>query len=900
MKKAIVTVCIGDEFVGLSKVTHRSIAKYADRIGAEFIIIDSCATTPHWEKFQINDLLNKYDRIIYLDTDLIVRDDCPDLFEEVPYNQIGAFNESKFVPREYSLLETAKAYGIDPSKINWNGKYYNTGVMVISKCHKKIFNRPESEISNFYEQGYLNLVISKEESHRTKEDTPLMYDLSYHFNRMTCLDISGEPRHASYIIHYAGYHYFTQPGEIELIIKDDLRKWEEDGPEYNYKRKIVIVVSGGMGDQICAEPSLRYIQKIYKDTADIIITTHYPRLFEHLNYPIYEHKTFIPSEHKPFYQMQTFPDPETITYSVISNLLCHTVDYCSIASLQRVLPLPDKIIHLEVRDEDNKELDKILDGFDLSKAILIHPGRHWESKHQPLHSKIKVPGGWKTMGEMKVGDEVCTPDGGTTKVIGVYDKGKKSIYKIIFADGRTAESTSEHLWKVYHENWRYDWKRDLSENPWKIWSLDQIMNYSSKRPFSIPLTEPTYGEKTDLPIPPYLLGALLGNGSFSENQSIQFSTMNNTIIEKINSLLIEGYSLKEGEHHNYRLTHPNEFKKEQVYMDALKDLGLWGKLSNNKFIPEIYKEASAQDRLELLRGLMDTDGYAGESGSVAYYTVSEQLAIDAQYIVRSLGGICKINKKTRGPGPLPQGRMSSKGSTLYTCLIRHDHPENFFTLPYKMEHAKRRDKNIIRKLNIVSIESVGECDVRCILIDSPEHLYITDDFVVTHNTFPGEWWQGIVNNLSKDIPVCLIGTDDHDNRGAFQLDLPDNSINLIDRTSIGTLMAAVSRAPVLLSNDSSPVHFAGAFDNWIIVVPTCKHPDHILPFRRTPNGIISNYYKAHALYKKLTLDDCDQRPTSWLQGGATAEDKKYEWEVYLPEKEEVWNKVRECYWDSIK
>lgn len=547
MKKAIVTVCIGEEFLELSKLTHPTLKSYADKINADFIVLDTCKTTPHWEKFRINDLLNKYDRIIYLDTDLIVRDDCPDLFDIVPYNQIGAFNEAKFVQREYSLIETARAYDIDPSMINWNGKYYNTGVMVLSKCHKRFIIKPEKEYSNFYEQGYLNLVISMEESHRTKEDDPLMFDLPFAFNRMTCLDFSGEVRHASYIIHYAGYHYFTQPGEIELLISEDLKKWEEDGPEYKYKRKIVIVVSGGMGDQICAEPTLRYFKKIYGDTAEVIITTHHPRLFKHIGYEVCEHKMFSPKDHRPFYEIHTFPDPTTVTYSVISNLMCHTVDYCSIASLQRVLPLPDKVIRLDVQDKDNEELDEVLDGFDLTKAVLMHPGRHWESK-----------------------------------------------------------------------------------------------------------------------------------------------------------------------------------------------------------------------------------------------------------------------------------------------------------------------------------------------------------------SFPIEWWQGVVDEISKDILVCLIGTDDHNNRGAYQLNLPDNSINLIDRTSIGTLIAAVSRSPVLFSNDSSPIHIAGGFDNWILVVPTCKHPDHILPFRKGPDGIVSNYHKAVAMYKRLTLDDCDQRPTTWIEGGATAEKKKDDWEMYLPTVEEACEKIRECYRSSLK
>jgi len=542
MKYAIVTITIGDEFVSLSEITHPNIKAYANKIGADFICIDKCSSTPHWEKFQINNLLNKYDRILYLDTDLIIREDCPNLFDIVPYNQIGAFNEARFVKREYSLLETAQAYGIDPSNINWNGKYYNTGVMLFSKCHKKFLSRPEMEFSNFYEQGYLNLHISMEESHRTKEDDTLMFDLSYDFNRMTCLDFCGIERHGSYIIHYAGYHYFTKPGEILSIIESDIEKWKNDSPEFEYKRRVVVVVSGGMGDQVDAEPTIRYLNNIYKDTAEIIITTHWPRLFHHLPNTVIDHKKFIPDKYVPFYKMHTFPDPQTVTYSVISNLLCNTVDYCSIATLQRVLPLKNKIIKLEVLYEDEKELDEVLGGFDISKAVLIHSGRHWNSK-----------------------------------------------------------------------------------------------------------------------------------------------------------------------------------------------------------------------------------------------------------------------------------------------------------------------------------------------------------------TFPVEWWQKVVDIIGEEVPVCLIGTDDHSNRGAYQLELPSNSFNLIDRTSVGVLISAISRAPILLSNDSVPVHIAGAFNNWIVVIPTCKHPDHILPYRMDVNGEISNYHKAVALYKKLTLDDCDQRPTTWIEGGATAETKKDSWDAYIHEPEVIAKKVLDIY-----
>lgn len=545
MKNAVVTVTIGDEIQKIAQLTHPTLKAYATKIKAEFVVIDSCKTTPHWEKFRIFDLLNTYDRIIYFDTDLIIRDDCPNLFDIVPYQQIGCFNEAKFVPREYSLMETCKAYNINPEKINWNGKYYNTGVIVVSKCHKAFFKKPEKEHSNFYEQGYLNLKIAIEESVR-KEETPLMFDLSYKFNRMTCLDFCGEERYASYVVHYAGYHFFTANYEILSIISNDLQKWKNDSPNYDYPRKIVLIVSGGMGDQIDAEPTIRYIKNIYKDNTEIIITTHWPRFFKHLKYKVFHHDEFEPGKFMPFFKMQTFPDPKTVVYSVVSNLLCHTVDYCSIAALQRELPFEDKIIKIETTEEDNTELDCILNGFDLKKSIIIHPGRHWESK-----------------------------------------------------------------------------------------------------------------------------------------------------------------------------------------------------------------------------------------------------------------------------------------------------------------------------------------------------------------TFPREWWQEIVDKISKEIPVCLIGTDNHENRGAYQLSIPENSINLIDRTSVGVLISVISRAPVLLSNDSAPIHIAGAFDNWIVVIPTCKHPDHILPFRKTKEDVVTTQHKTVSLYKKLTLDDCDQRPTTWIEGGASAEAIANTWDNYLPDIDEVCSTVIKRYKQSI-
>ena len=248
---------------------------------------------------------------------------------------------------------------------------------------------------------------------------------------------------------------------------------------------------------------------------------------------------------------------------------------------------------------------------------------------------------------------------------------------------------------------------------------------------------------------------------------------------------------------------------------------------------------------------MDTDGYASKNGSVAFYTTSKKLAEDVQYLIRSLGGICKINEKIR-----------------------------------KKNRAVRIKKDIIRKCKIKNIEKLCVEEVQCINIDHPDHLYITNDFIVTHNTFPKEWWQELVSKIAQKIPVCLVGTNSEENRGVFSLDIPDNSIDLVDRTSLGSLMAAISKAPILLSNDSAPVHIAGAFDNWVVLIPSCKHPEHVLPYRE---GTV--WHKAKALYKALTLDDVDQRPTAWFDGGTSGAECKRPWDAYLPDVSQVYKEV---------
>lgn len=382
---AVVTICIGDEYKKISKFTHPLIKSYAERIRAEFVVLDKISmskTSPHWEKFSIFHLLNKYERILYLDTDLIVRSDCPNLFDIVPSSKLGAFNEAPFTEKRYgSLIQACNDY--DVKLKDWNGKYYNTGVMVVSRTHKYLFKKPEKESFNFYEQGYLNMVISREtRTNEAKIDGVVMFDLPYKFNRMACMDrFTGEERHASYIVHYAG---FPSLDFVLQLIPKDIEKWENTAPDYEYKRHIVINVGGGLGDQVNAEPAIRYLKDNVYPGDDITIQTHFPRLFQHLDLPTYFHGEFIPENDTPYYSILSLPGPDKITWSIVSNLLCHTVDYCSIALLRRTLPFKDRKVILNVNLEDVANVLDILGIRNLNELVLIHPGKHWESKTFPV------------------------------------------------------------------------------------------------------------------------------------------------------------------------------------------------------------------------------------------------------------------------------------------------------------------------------------------------------------------------------------------------------------------------------------------------------------------------------------------------------------------------------------
>lgn len=380
MKKAVVTITVGATYQEIANLTHPTLKAYADKIGADFIVIDDAKIKyPHWQKFEISKLLIKYKRIIFLDTDLIIRDDCPNLFDIVPEEKLGLFEEGRFSPRGGYLQQAMVAYNMNDH--NYKDVYYNTGVMVISRVHTQLFNYVPTEdimtAGNFLgEQTFLNLRIQKEGID--------VFMLPYKYNRMTLMDeITGEPRFASYIIHYAGC-----PSHEQMLhhIKTDLKKWEKDAPDYKYKRNIVISIGGGLGDQVCGEPVARYIiEKLYPGE-NICILANWPRLFEHLDVPVYPHNhTFIyDDDNGPYHVRETLPSVEKPLWRHLTNPLSHTVEFGSISACGRMIPDVDKKIKLNTTLKGFDEVINITGMVNIENLVLVHPGKGWPSKTFPI------------------------------------------------------------------------------------------------------------------------------------------------------------------------------------------------------------------------------------------------------------------------------------------------------------------------------------------------------------------------------------------------------------------------------------------------------------------------------------------------------------------------------------
>ncbi len=378
-KKAILTIVAGDKYKSIWERVEPFFVAYAEKCDAELIVLDKAERVPtaHWMKFSIYDLLHKeFDRIAFIDADILIRPDTPNLFDLVPKDSIGIFNEGYYTPRSVCLHEVKKVYNVDLP--NWNGKdYFNTGVMVVSREHRHVFkiNGDIKQLRNsFGEQTYLNM--------RIMQSGVRIHHLDFNFNRMCIMDrITGMTRLDSFLIHYAGFDILFGEGKTLEALDRDIARWREDAPAFKYKRQLFVWSFGGLGDVICAEPVLRFIRETAYPDADIYVMTRNPELYAHIP-NIWLGEKYPEGDFDAIYEMNTHFIEHGQFHAIVPHSLAHPIDWVSMAIMGRQLTNEQKEIHLEYSDKDVEEARSIYG--DLEDLVLVHAGRGWETKTFPV------------------------------------------------------------------------------------------------------------------------------------------------------------------------------------------------------------------------------------------------------------------------------------------------------------------------------------------------------------------------------------------------------------------------------------------------------------------------------------------------------------------------------------
>lgn len=395
--------------------------------------------------------------------------------------------------------------------------------------------------------------------------------------------------------------------------------------------------------------------------------------------------------------------------------------------------------------------------FDFQKAIVEWALRRGRAaifadcglgKGQPYGAKILTPSGFVENTDLKVGDMIIGSSGKAYPVMGIYRKQTQKTYRIHFSDRSSFVVDEDHLHIVRTNNMRQ------RKKGWKVLSTRDLLECGNIRygadgksmNYDIPVVSPIqYDSTPDNEITPYVLGVLIGDGTI--NGSVTITSPDREIIERVERELPEGVHLKKCSDIDYRVKTGLAGTKRHPFRQELIDLGLYGKTSEYKFIPESYLYASdVAFRLDLLRGLMDTDGYIDKGGTSIYYTKSPKLADDVRDLVRSLGCVPTINKK--------DAKLNGKDCGTCYCVTFSLATFNPFYLSRKAERYNPHPRGNGRWIARIEYE----CDqpTICISVDSPDSSYVTENFIVTHNTaMQLEWAAHVPGNVLILAPLAV-------------------------------------------------------------------------------------------------------------------------------------------------
>lgn len=412
-------------------------------------------------------------------------------------------------------------------------------------------------------------------------------------------------------------------------------------------------------------------------------------------------------------------------------------------------------------------------------GVNLIAARPKQGKMQPTYSGVVTPNGWKTMGDLKVGDYVCTPFSTNSKITHIIDNGTQPVYRIYFShkeepNGDYIDCGLEHLFKVKHRR----------KKEYEILSLKQILNFGNKKLYEedyhrpkwfIPLSEPVQFEKQDVDLDPYIMGLLLGDGSFRD--CISLTTIDKELKDALENYIDNNYWLRKSGKMSYVITRGQTGGKSNKYRDIIRKYGLWNKTSHTKFIPKQYLYNTIKNRWKLLQGLMDTDGSANGSNAAEYSTVSKDLAIGVEELVHSLGGLCHTRIRTT--------KCNGKKFKSYRLHIKFNDNSKCFKLKRKIDNCRKRQKPELKR-SIKDVEYLGNYHCKCIKIEDDRGLYLTDNYTVTHNSSCGKE-VALHFTMELNVPVLFLDTEMVKNDHLFRsiASLSEVSLNDIETGKFG-------------------------------------------------------------------------------------------------------------------
>ena len=383
---------------------------------------------------------------------------------------------------------------------------------------------------------------------------------------------------------------------------------------------------------------------------------------------------------------------------------------------------------------------------------LLYGGAAGGGKLSDVNELVLTPTGWVRIGDLKVGSSVCATDGTVATVIGMFPQGVKANYRVTFHDGTSCLAGLEHNWLGW---WTGRGRKSGNQRGWgeasaQKWTTAEVIeglarqkvNNRSQR-FAIPVCDPVAFNLPGCPrktrdgghyvrraVDPYLLGLLIGDGSLAPATRVALTSAD----ADIGAWLLDRYGddvavdVKEG---NQAKTYRFRGETLTVLREQLSSayLGLAGHKAESKFIPHVYLFGSVAERWALLQGLMDTDGWADKDGDCYFCTVSPQLRDDVAHLARSLG--CVVTVTEKAPTYTLNGEKF-QGRTAYALRVKARDTTQLFCLPRKLERCGREPQSMAKY--VASIEYSHDAESVCIAVRHPSSLYITRDFIVTHNT----------------------------------------------------------------------------------------------------------------------------------------------------------------------